>query len=58
MEGEGGEPGWWEDVGAALAFEEEGEPEGKKGSIGRIERGKRTLGETGSRNVCDGLEDN
>lgn len=28
-EGRRGEPGRWEDVGAALAFEEEGEPDGE-----------------------------
>lgn len=35
-EGEGlwVEPGWWEDVCATLAFEEEGEPEGEGGSAG------------------------
>ena len=33
----GGEPGWGEDVGAALAFEKEGEPEGEGGAVGRVE---------------------
>lgn len=32
-----GEPGWGEDVGAALAFEEEGEPEGEGGAVGWVE---------------------
>lgn len=28
------DPGWWEDVCAALAFEEEGQPEGEGGTAG------------------------
>ncbi len=31
-----GEPGRGEDVGAALAFEEEGEPEGEGGAVGWV----------------------
>ena len=34
VEGGGEEPGRGEDVGSALAFEEEGEPEGEGGSVG------------------------
>jgi len=37
MEGRGGEPGWGEDVGAALAFEEESEPEGERSTVGGVE---------------------
>ncbi len=33
FEGGGEEPRGWEDVGAALAFEEEGKPEGEVGAV-------------------------
>ena len=33
------QPAWREDVGAALFFEEEGEPEGEVGSVRRAEGG-------------------
>ena len=43
--GEGGDaqPGGWEDVGATLALEEEGEPEGQRCWVRRLEGGSRTL---------------
>lgn len=37
VEGGGEEPGWGEDVGSALAFEKEGEPEGELGAEGWAE---------------------
>jgi hypothetical protein len=40
----GREPGGREDVGAALAFEEEGEPEGEGGALGGNEGGGAALG--------------
>lgn len=39
VEGGGEEPGWGENVGAALAFEEEGEPEGDGCAVGWPEGG-------------------
>lgn len=43
FEGFGVEPGRGEDVGAALAFEEEGEPEGEGGASGWKEGGDGAL---------------
>ena len=37
IEGGGEQPGRGEDVGSALAFEEEGEPEGELGAVGWAE---------------------
>lgn len=37
VEGGGVEPRGWDDVGAALLFEEEGEPEGEVGAVGWFE---------------------
>ncbi len=37
MQGWRRKPWWRQDVGAALAFKEEGEPEGKRGAVGRVE---------------------
>lgn len=33
------QPGWRDDVGASLAFQQEGEPEGKGGAVGGLEGG-------------------
>ena len=41
------EPGRGEDVGAALAFEEEGEPEGERGAVGWVEGWCWALGHKG-----------
>lgn len=43
LERGGGEPGWRGDVGAFLAFEEEGEPEGELGWKGGVEAFCRAL---------------
>ncbi len=40
-----GKPGWGEDVGAALAFEEESKPEGEGGAVGWVEEGRWALGD-------------
>lgn len=48
VEGGGGEPGGGEDVGAVLAFEEEGEPEWEGGAVGGLEGGGGALGFWGS----------